>query len=105
MTPHVLKGISMAQHEGAAGGEAVASDSSQPANDPIEALVDEFLGDEDQEDPTSGDGSDPEFDGEDDAGEEPETAIDPPASWKAEERQQYLKRCRRFHVGGFTSTA
>ena len=43
----------MAQHEGAAGGEAVASDSSQPANDPIEALVDEFLGDEDQEEPTA----------------------------------------------------
>ncbi len=78
----------MAQlHEATAGGEAVNPDSTTPATDPIEALVDEFLGTEEEEEPTADEDSEPTFDDEDDQGEEPETAIDPPASWKAEEKE------------------
>ena len=77
----------MAQLEAAAGDANIPVDV--PATDPIDALVDEFLGDEEEE-PIADEDSDPDFAGEDDAGEEAELPpIAPPVSLTAEEKSKF----------------
>lgn len=77
----------MAQMESAAGDANIPVDV--PATDPIDALVDEFLGDEEEE-PTADEDPDPEFAEEDDAGEEAELPpIAPPVSLTAEEKSKF----------------
>lgn len=88
----------MAQLETAAGGEAVNPDSSSPATDPIEAIVDEFLGEDEQEeesptDTEDGEAEEAELTEEDVEGETDDEAelppIDVPVSWKAEEAERF----------------
>lgn len=76
----------MAQLEGAAGGEAVTNDSA-PAIDPIDAIVDAMLPDEEQEEAPA-----PEEQEQPEAEDEPEQpAIDPPVSWNAEEKAKFAE--------------
>ena len=73
------------------GSEAVNPDSTAPANDPFEALAEEMMGEDapDDEEPAEAEGESPEPTAEDVTDDEAETRIEPPVSWKAEEKEKF----------------